>query len=800
MEKERIRELISQLSVEEKAKFCSGQDFWHLQDCEKIGIKRMMVSDGPHGLRKQSDEVDHLGLNGSDKAICFPAGCALASSFDVEAAETVGDELGKLCQAENVSVILGPAMNIKRSPLCGRNFEYFSEDPLVSSEIAAAHIRGIQSHNVGACPKHFLANNQEYFRMTSNSIIDESTLHELYLASFEGAVKEAKPWTIMCSYNKINGIYASEQKWFLTDILRDEWGFDGYVMTDWGALADPVRSIEAGTDLGMPGPGSANVDRITSAVKDGILDETVLDRAVERILNIVFRYQENHVEDAVYDFENGHTVAKRIAEESAVLLKNRNAVLPLCDSDKVLVIGEYAKNPRYQGGGSSHINAYKVSGAWEVMGIRDNVSFVQGYVENGTAEENRELLFEAVKAAKAVNKAVIFAGLPESYETEGLDRRKLDIPPEQNALISAIAAVQPNTVVVLHNGSPVTMPWIKDVAAVLEMYLGGEAVGLATAELLYGEVNPCGHLAETFPVCLEDNPTYPYYGIERHDVPYREGVLVGYRYYTRKKKDILFPFGYGLSYTSFTYSDLTLDKNSMLDTDILKVNVKVTNTGTVAGKEVVQLYVAGQMQDVVRPVRELRGFKKVTLSAGESKVVSFELSKRAFAYWNVEIHDWFVSTGVYQIQIGTDAENIVLEVPIQITGTTVIKPVFNLNSTLGELMMHPIAGNIVKKAIGSMMAPAGGCGTEDENSDMEAADDVVGQVMGAVATSAGGSSDSENENSDIGETSNSALTQEAMMATGMEMPLRTLISFSGDIKYEMLEQLLSVVNEAVQKS
>ena len=466
-------------------------------------------------------------------------------------------------------------------------------------------------------------------------------------------------------------------------------------MTDWGALADPVKSIEAGTDLGMPGPGSANVDRITSAVKNGILDEAVLDRAVERILNIVFKYQENYVEDAVYDFEHGHTVAKTIAEESAVLLKNKNEVLPLSDSDEVLIIGEYAKNPRYQGGGSSHINAYRVSGAWESMGVRDNVSFVQGYVENGTAEENRELLCEAVNAAKAVDKAIIFAGLPESYETEGLDRRKLDMPPEQNALIGAIAAVQPNTVVVLHNGSPITMPWIKDVAAVLEMYLGGEAVGLATAELLYGEANPCGHLAETFPVSLEDNPTYPYYGIERHDVPYREGVLVGYRYYTRKGKDTLFPFGYGLSYTSFAYSNLTVDRNSMLDTDTLKVNVKVTNTGTVAGKEVVQLYVAGQMQDVVRPVRELRGFKKVTLAAGESKVVSFELSKRVFAYWNVEVHDWFVSTGVYQIQIGTDAETIVLEVPIQITGTTAIKPVFSLKFT--SSLCCGISSSIMKK-------------------------------------------------------------------------------------------------------
>lgn len=758
MEKEKIKELVAQMTLEEKASFCAGKDFWHLQGLERLGIPQTMVTDGPHGLRKQVLATDHLGLSESNSAICFPAGCALASGFDPALAETMGSELGKLAQAEDVSVILGPAMNIKRSPLCGRNFEYYSEDPLVSSQIAAGTVKGVQGEGVGTSPKHFLANNQEYYRMTSNSVVDERTMREIYLASFEEMVKAAKPWTIMCSYNRINGTYACENRTYLTDILRDEWGFDGYVVTDWGACDDPVDSMKAGLDLEMPGPGTDNVRRIVEAVKDGKLEEVVLNQAVERILNIVMRYVEGHKE-SVYDFEAGHETAKKIAEECAVLLKNEEGVLPLKEPEKVLIVGPYAKTPRYQGGGSSHINPYKVSGAWDILKENVNAAYVEGYSEEDSAR-NQRLLDEALLAAKEVKKVVIFAGLPDAYESEGYDRKHMGLPPVQNALIEAICAVNKNTIVVLHNGSPVEMPWIADVKAVLEVYLGGEAVGAATADLLYGKANPSGRLAETFPLRLADTPTYPYYGVEKKDVVYREGVMVGYRYYETMKKEVLFPFGHGLSYTDFTYSDLELDKPEMADAEVLQVSVRVKNVGNMAGKEVVQLYVANQAEDVVRPIRELRGFEKVTLAPGEEKTVTFTLDKRAFAYWDIEQHDWYAPTGDYRIQIGISAAEIALEKKVKVNSTTVLKLHFDINTALGDMMKHPVAMGVLQQAMGAMLAGADAQDTGEE----------------------------------------SVLNKEAMAATAAAMPLRSLLSFSPEAKVEQLEQLVAGINMAIEQS
>lgn len=768
MEMGKIRELIGQMTLEEKASLCAGKDFWHLRGIERLGIPSVMVTDGPHGLRKQVESADHLGLNSSETAICFPAGCALASSFDPELAMTLGTELGKLAQAENVSTVLGPAMNIKRSPLCGRNFEYYSEDPLVSSEIAAGTIKGVQSQNVGTSPKHFLANNQEYFRMTSNSVVDEKTLREIYLASFEGAVKAARPWTVMCSYNKINGTYASENKTYLTDILRDEWGFDGYVMTDWGACDDPVDSLAAGLDLEMPGPGTDNVKRIKEAVENGRLDEALVNQAVERILNIVFRYVDNHDANAVYDFDNGHATARKIEAESAVLLKNKDSVLPLKAGESVAFIGKYVKAPRFQGGGSSHINPYKVSSVWDEIGGRPDITYAEGFVEKDAATEDERLaenqrINEAVAAAKNADKAVIFAGLPDAFESEGFDRSKLDMPECQNRLIAAVAAVQSNTIVVLHNGSPVTMPWTCDVKGILEMYLGGEAVGLAAADILYGKANPCGRLAETFPLRLEDTPAYPYYGVEKDDVVYREGSLVGYRYYETMKKDVLFPFGYGLSYTNFAYANLQVDKTEINDTDEIKVTVDVTNTGSLAGKEVVQLYVGADSIGQVRPIRELRGFSKVSLEPGETKTVALTLNKRSFAQWNTAMHDWYVTTGTYKIQIGTSAAAIVLEKEVTVTSTAVPKTKFTVNSPLGDLMAHPVAKNILMQAMAPMMS---------------------GMGMNASDVS---------EGSDI-------MSAEAMQAMAAAMPLRALLSFSPDAKIEQMEQLVAAVNQAVENA
>ncbi len=763
MEQSKIKELVAQMTIEEKASFCVGKDFWHVQGLERLNIPSVMLTDGPHGLRKQGGSGDHLGLGSSNPAICFPAGCATASSFDPEIAELVGTELGKLCQAEDVSTILGPAMNIKRSPLCGRNFEYLSEDPLVSSRMGAGEIKGIQGQNVGACPKHFLANNQELYRQTSNSVVDEQTLREIYLASFEGAVKEAKPWTIMCSYNKINGTYASENKPFMTDVLRGEWDFDGYMMTDWGACDDPVDSVAAGMDLCMPGPVKDNVRRIKEAAENGTLDMEKLDRAVERVLNIVFKYAENHDKDATYDFEAGHEAARKVETESAVLLKNEDAVLPLKDGEKIVYIGEYVKNPRYQGGGSSHIHPYKVTGIWDVVGEKEGVSFAKGYDLKAETIEKEA----AVEAARAADKAVIFAGLPDSYETEGLDRTNMDLPAYQNELIAAVAAAQPNTVVVLHNGSPVSMPWIDGVKGVLELYLGGEAVGLATADLLYGKVNPSGHLTETFPIRIEDTPTYPYYGVEKDDVKYREERMVGYRYYETMKRPVLFPFGYGLSYTTFSYDNLRLDREAMTDAEELGVSVDVTNTGSVAGKALVQVYVAPCATGEIRPLRELRAFEKIALEPGEKKTVTVTLSKRAFAEWNTDIHDWYVPSGTYRIQVGTSAANIVAEKPVDVTSTRMLKPKFTVNTALGEIMAHPVGKQVLMQVMGPMMG-------------------------GDKAAALGGEGDVASDDN--------ALSQEAMMATGMAMPLRAMVSFAPDASIEQMEQLIAAINNAIENA
>lgn len=759
-----IRKIIEQMTIEEKASMCIGGDFWHTRAVERLGIPAVMLTDGPFGLRKQSGESDHLGLHESNVAIAYPAGVNMASSFDPGLAKAVGGELGKLCQMENVSVILGPAMNIKRSPLCGRNFEYYSEDPVVSSEIAAGIIEGIQQEGVGACPKHFLANNQEHFRQTSNSVVDERTLRELYLASFEGAVKKAKPWTMMCSYNQINGTYACENKRFLTDILRDEWGFDGYVMTDWGALDNPVESIAAGLDLGMPGPALDHANRIAEAVKSGNLDEKLLNQAVERILTILFRYVDNHKEDAAYDFNKGHDVARIAAEESAVLLKNEDRILPLCEEEKVLFIGSFAKNPRYQGGGSSHINPYRVSNVWDTVKDNGNVMYMEESIftkEFINCEETTSCARESIQSAQ---KVVIFAGLPESYETEGLDRWYMRLPDTQNQLIEAVASMTDNVIVVLHNGSPVEMPWLPKVKAVLEVYLGGEAVGEAAANLLYGKANPSGRLAETFPIRLEDNPTYPYYGVERQDVPYREGILVGYRYYETMRKDVLFPFGHGLSYTEFTYSSLTLSATDMKDTDTLKVQVTVSNTGVVAGKEVVQLYVSGKTEGLVRPERELRVFQKISLAPGEAQTVMFRLSKRDFAYWNTDISDWYVSTGKYKIQIGKSVADIVLEDVVLVKSTTALRPHFTLNSALGDLMANPIALGVLKQTMGPMIERAAGSSRKREEQE------------------------------------DGALTEEAATATAAAMPFRSLISFSDRVTAAGLQKILDEINQAIQSS
>jgi len=687
-----IKKLVSQMTLEEKAGLCSGLDFWHLKSIERLGIPSIMVSDGPHGLRKQERRAELDGTSNSVPAICFPTAAGLASSWNRGLLEKVGAALGEECQAEGIAVLLGPGANIKRSPLCGRNFEYFSEDPYLSSEMAASHIKGIQSQGVGASLKHFAANNQEHRRMSVDARIDERTLREIYLASFEGAVKNARPWTVMCSYNRINGEFSSENKFLLTDILRDEWGFEGLVISDWGAVNERARGLEAGLDLEMPSSFGEGDRKIIEAVRNGELPEKILDKAVERILNLIFRATGNRKENAAYDKEAHHKLAREVAQECMVLLKNEDKILPLERQGTIAVIGEFAKQPRYQGGGSSHVNPAMLDDVYEEVkksaGGNVNVIYAQGYrIEKDETDEN--LLAEAKKAAIRADVAVIFAGLPEHYESEGYDRRHMKMPESHCTLIEEVAKVQPNVVVVLSNGSPVEMPWIDKVKGLLEAYLGGQAMGGAVADLLFGDVNPSGKLAETFPKELSHNPSYLNFPGEGDMVEYREGIFVGYRYYDKKNIEPLFPFGYGLSYTTFEYSDLNISKNEIFDTETVTVSVKVKNTGEMAGKEIVQLYVRDVESLVVRPEKELKGFEKVELKPGEEKTVVFELDRRAFAYYNTDIRDWHVETGEFEILIGKSSRDIVLKEKIFVKATVAVKKIVHRNTLGGDLLSDP---------------------------------------------------------------------------------------------------------------
>lgn len=751
-----IKKTVSQMTLEEKASLLSGLDFWHTKPVERLGVQSVMVSDGPHGLRKQDEKSDHLGVNDSIKAVCFPAGCASTASFDKELVREIGENLGDACQHERLSVLLGPAMNIKRSPLCGRNFEYLSEDPYLAGEMATAITKGIQSRNIGVSVKHFAANSQENRRMSSDSVIDERTLREIYLSAFEKVVKEAKPWTMMCSYNKLNGEYASQHRWLLTDLLRGEWGFDGYVMSDWGAVSDRVKGVHAGLDLEMPSSGGIRDAHIVEAVRNGELDEKDVDLAVERILTINQRYLDNAKPDTPWDLDAQHELARKFASECMVLLKNEDGILPLKEGQKIAVIGEFAKKPRYQGGGSSHINCKKVTGLMDALEGVPGVYYAQGY-RTDKDETEETLLLEAVQIAQNAEVAVIVAGLPDAFESEGYDRTHLSMPDCQVKLIREVAKVNPNTVVVLYNGSPIVMPWLNCVKAVVEGYLGGEAVGGATKDILFGDVNPSGRLPETFPLRLEDTPCYLSYGGEGNTSVYQEGIFVGYRYYNKKDMPVLFPFGYGLSYTQFEYSNLKLSADSIQDTDGLTVTVDVTNNGSCKGKEVVQLYVAAGEGHVIRPVRELKGFEKVELQPGETKTVSFELDQRSFAYWNTAIHDWHVESGEYEIQIGKNCEEIALRQKIFVNGKD-LKPIYTMDSIFLDIF---------------------------ENAE---AREKASVLLDALAKGFGGGQERTEEAA-------SAVSDGMMEAMLKYMPLRGILSFAGGaISEQQIQMLLDALN------
>lgn len=665
-------EIVKKMSLEQKAAFVSGYDYWHLEEAPELGLPKIMITDGPHGLRKQNTEKktsDGIGLGNSVPATCFPPAATSSCSWDEDLLKQEGEALGEECLKEQVSTILGPGTNIKRSPVCGRNFEYFSEDPYLAGKCSANLVNGVQSKGVGTSLKHFACNSQEAFRMVINEVIDERAMRELYLTAFEICVKEAQPWTIMNSYNRINGVYASQNEWLQEKVLRDEWGFEGLIVTDWGASVDRIPGLKNGTDLEMPSSGGLNTKRIIEAVKNGTLDESVLDKRVDNVVDLIVKSKPALEKKHTFDVEAHHKLAQKVAEGSMVLLKNDGAVLPLKKGQKVAVIGEMAKAPRFQGAGSSVINPTKLDNAYDEMKkLGVDMVYAAGY-EKSKDEINPTLVSEAVKAAKDVDIALVFVGLTEEFEGEGYDRESIEMPKSHNNLVSEIAKANENTVVVLAGGSVVHMPWINEVKGLLNSGLGGQAGGAAVANILTGKVNPSGKTSETYPLTFDENPTYGNYPGGPVTSEHRESVYFGYRYYDKANKEVLFPFGYGLSYTTFEYSDIKLSADSIKDTDTVTVSFKIKNTGDVDGAEIAQIYVADKESTIFRPVKELRAFKKVFLKAGEEKEVSVELSKRAFAFYNVKLGDWMVETGEFDILVSASSRDVKLSATMTVTST-----------------------------------------------------------------------------------------------------------------------------------
>lgn len=673
-------EIVSKMSLEQKAAFVSGYDYWHLEEAPELGLPKIMITDGPHGLRKQKgkDYVEpegaekqkaSIGLGNSVPATCFPPACTSSCSWDPELLVKAGEGMGEECLKEKVSTILGPGTNIKRSPVCGRNFEYFSEDPLLAGKCSAAIINGVQSKGVGTSLKHFCVNSQEAFRMVINEVVDERTLRETYLPAFEIAVKEAQPWTIMNSYNKINGVYASQNAHTQEEIARGEWGFEGLFVTDWGSSVDRIPGLINGTDLEMPSSGPLNTNKIIAAVKSGELDEAILDKRVDTVVDLIVKSKPALEKTHTYDADAHHQVAAEIAEASMQLLKNDDKILPIKAGQKVAVIGEMAKSPRYQGAGSSVINCTRITDAYselEKAGV--DLVYAQGY-EKSKDEINDAMFEDAKKAAAQADVAIVFAGLTEEFEGEGYDRVNIDMPHSHNALIEAVAEANPNTVVVLAGGSVVLMPWLSKVKGLLNSGLGGQATGIAVARILTGAVNPSGKTSETYPVSFEQNPTFGNYPGGPVTSEHKESVFIGYRYYDAAGLDVVFPFGFGLSYTTFEYSDIKLSADSIKDTDTVTVSFKITNTGDVDGAEVAQVYVADKESTIYRPVKELRAFKKVFVKAGESVDVELELDKRAFAYFNVNINDWHVESGEFDILVGASSRDIRLTATVNVEST-----------------------------------------------------------------------------------------------------------------------------------
>lgn len=696
---------ISGLSVEEKASLTSGESFWRTK---AVGdIPSVMLTDGPHGLRKQREGGDHLGIGDSVPATCFPPAVALGSSWDVELVERVGTALGVESSIEDVAVLLGPGINIKRSPLCGRNFEYLSEDPIVSGVLGAALVRGIQSQGVGASLKHFAANNQEDDRMRSSSDVDPRPLREIYLRGFQRVVEDAQPHTVMCSYNRINGVFASENRWLLTDVLRDEWGFQGLVVSDWGAVSDRVAALRAGLDLEMPGNAGLSDAAVVASVADGSLDESVLDASAARVAELATRWADTERVEGPLDVDAHHALAREAAGRSIVLLKNDvpasddRPLLPLAADRSIAVIGAFAEKPRYQGAGSSMIRPTRLDDALTaIRAVARDVAYAPGFslATEVDADESSRLRDEAVAAASTADVAVIFAGLPARLESEGYDRDDIDLPADQLAVIDAVVAANPRTVVVLSNGGVVTLPFSRTVPAIVEGWLLGQAGGSATADVLFGAVNPSGKLTETVPLRLEDTPAFLNFPGDEGHVRYGEGLFVGYRWYDARRMEVEYPFGHGLSYTTFSYGDASA---SVTASGEIEVRVTVTNTGERSGREVVQVYTSLAGSHVQRPPRELKGFGVIELEPGASGEVAVTVRREDLAYWDVRADRWVVEGGEYTIEVGASSRDLRATVAAAVDGDEVRLPLTR-ESSLGEVLAHPVAGPMVQGALAGM--------------------------------------------------------------------------------------------------
>lgn len=717
---EPLSNLVGKLTVAEKAALCLGLDFWHTAGIERFGVEPILLSDGPHGLRKQPERGDHVGIGGSVPATCFPTASALGSSWDADLARLVGTALGAEARSQEVAVVLGPGINIKRSPLCGRNFEYLSEDPYLAGQLAAAWVEGLQSQQVGASVKHFAANNQETDRLRISADVDERTLREIYMPAFEHVVTTAQPWSVMCAYNKVNGIYASQNRWLLTDVLRGEWGFDGLMVSDWGAVHDRVAALRAGLDLEMPPNFGISDSAIIAAIESGGLDETVLDRAAARVLRLVERAR--HREPAEVDIDAHHDLARVAAAQSIVLLKNDHHVLPLSATaeTRVYVVGEFARTPRFQGAGSSQVKPTRIDVPLDELRrvLPDaSVRFAAGFRIDDDSDDAR-LATEAVAGAADADVVLAFLGLPPAYESEGYDRTHIDLPAAQTALLARLAnSTSAPIVVVLFNGSAVaTAGWDHVASAVVECWLGGQGTGAAVADVITGAVNPSGRLAETIPLRLQDAPSFLNFPGEEGHVRHGEGVFVGYRGFDAVGSPVAYPFGHGLSYTTFEYRDLTVTQSVTHDKGDLHIDVscRVINTGDRSGAEVVQLYVGDPDASVARPPLELKGFIKVPLEPGAEQRVSFSLTGRDLSYWSVLHQQWVVEGGQFRIAVGASSRDIRLEKRITVNAVAPTRPLTAM-STLEEWLAHPRGGSRLREAIGVDEAgrPAGILGNDE---------------------------------------------------------------------------------------